>query len=216
MPHYAEGVPAREGILPMFPLGSVLFPHVGLPLRVFEPRYRQLVLDCLDGANSFGVVLIERGSEVGGGDARFGVGTVARIVDAAPSDDGTWSVTAVGGDRIRVLRWAEDAPYPRAEVETVVEPPVMSDEAAEVDKVIARLRRSLTKCVRANVPSVSPLVKLSDDPMVAAWQACAIAPLGPMDQLALLRSGSLMDRIAMLSSFLDDHDLLLAPRLGDA
>ena len=51
--------------LPMFPLGSVLFPELGLPLRVFEPRYRQMVVDCLDTDRSFGVVLIERGSEVG-------------------------------------------------------------------------------------------------------------------------------------------------------
>ena len=69
--------------LPMFPLGTVLFPSVFLPLHVFEPRYQELTRDCLAGDNEFGVVLIERGSEVGGGDARFDVGTVARIIEAA-------------------------------------------------------------------------------------------------------------------------------------
>ena len=67
----------------MFPLGGVLLPGAVLPLHVFEPRYRQLVVDCLaddDGDPEFGVTLIERGSEVGGGDQRTDVGVVARMV----------------------------------------------------------------------------------------------------------------------------------------
>ena len=60
--------------LPMFPLGTVLLPGAPLPLQVFEPRYRGLTHDCLAGVPEFGVVLIERGSEVGGGDVRTNVG----------------------------------------------------------------------------------------------------------------------------------------------
>ena len=74
--------------LPMFPLGTVLFPHGVLPIHVFEPRYRAMVDDCLAGDARFGVVLIERGSEVGGGDTRFHVGTVAQIVQAGKMPDG--------------------------------------------------------------------------------------------------------------------------------
>ena len=73
-------VPALDGPLPR----SVL------PLHVFEPRYRALVADCLAGSGEFGIVLIARGSEVGGGDERVGVGTVARIGDASPLSDGRW------------------------------------------------------------------------------------------------------------------------------
>ena len=66
--------------LAMFPLGSVLLPGMPLALRVFEPRYVELLSTVLgDTDREFGVVLIERGSEVGGGDVRFGAGTVARI-----------------------------------------------------------------------------------------------------------------------------------------
>ena len=57
--------------VPMFPLGSVLFPHALLPLRIFEPRYQALLDSCLAGDGRFGVVLIERGFEVGGGEDRF-------------------------------------------------------------------------------------------------------------------------------------------------
>ena len=77
----------RMPVMPMFPLGTVLLPGMVLPLHVFEPRYQQLVRDCLDAPpHEFGVVLIDRGSEVGGGDTRCDVGVIARIVQVAPLD----------------------------------------------------------------------------------------------------------------------------------
>src|SRR5256885_11623664 len=85
--------------LPMFPLGTVLFPFAPLPLHIFEPRYRALAQDCVRGNGEFGVVLIERGFEVGGGDTRFGTGTVARMVEAAELPDVRWMLTAVGTRR---------------------------------------------------------------------------------------------------------------------
>src|ERR1700680_541599 len=93
--------------LPMFPLGSVLFPAAMLPLHIFEPRYRVLMFDCTrEGAEpEFGVVLIERGTEVGGADQRFGIGTVARIVEAGELPDGRWLVNAIGTVRVTVDRW---------------------------------------------------------------------------------------------------------------
>ena len=97
----------------MFPLGSVLFPSIFLPLHVFEPRYRALARHCLDGDQEFGVVLIERGSEVGGDDVRTSVGTVARILEAAELEDGRWVLGTVGTRRIRVRGWLPDDPYPR-------------------------------------------------------------------------------------------------------
>jgi hypothetical protein len=102
--------------MPMFPLGAVLVPSAGLPLHVFEPRYRALVRDCLAGDHEFGVVLIERGSEVGGEDVRTLVGTVARIVQSRELPDGRWAIAAVGVRRVRVMAWLPDAPYPLAEV----------------------------------------------------------------------------------------------------
>src|SRR5882757_6408667 len=90
----------------MFPLGNVLFPHAQLPLHVFEPRYRALAETCLAGDGEFGVVLIERGSEVGGGDTRFSIGTVARIVAAGRLPDGRYllATEAARADVERLLR----------------------------------------------------------------------------------------------------------------
>src|SRR4051794_7614820 len=110
-----SGVPEPH-VIPMFPLGTVLFPHALLPLRVFEPRYRVMTERVLKAEREFGVVLIERGSEVGGGDTRFDVGTVAQIVRAEPLGDGGFVLATVGIRRVRVARWLPDDPYPQAEV----------------------------------------------------------------------------------------------------
>src|SRR5881398_3455022 len=88
-------------VIPMFPLGTVLFPHALLPLRVFEPRYCVMTERVLKAEREFGVVLIERGSEVGGGDTRFDVATVARVVQAADQPDGRYVVATVGMRRVR-------------------------------------------------------------------------------------------------------------------
>ena len=101
----------------MFPLSTVLFPGVELPLHVFEERYRQLVADVLATTREFGTVLITAGSEVGGGDRRSDVGTLVTIDMAAPFDDGRWLLATRGIERIRVIEWLEDDPYPRARVE---------------------------------------------------------------------------------------------------
>src|SRR5262245_9674089 len=126
-------------VLPMFPLGSVLFPHAVLPLRIFEPRYVELTNTVLQRDGRFGVVLIERGHEVGGGDTRFSVGTIARIVDAARSPEGRYLLATVGAERIRVRRWLDDDPYPRAEVETLAEPKRVATSSSDRRDAVERL-----------------------------------------------------------------------------
>lgn len=106
-----------EAGAPMFPLGMTLLPGELLPMRIFEPRYRQLLLDCLAANIAFGTVLIDRGSEVGGGDVRRDVGVLCRFVRVEPQFDGTFSVIAAGIGRLRITRWLDDDPYPRAIVE---------------------------------------------------------------------------------------------------
>src|SRR4051794_25595423 len=120
--------------MPMFPLGTVLFPGMYLPLHVFEPRYRAMTRHCVEHDREFGVVLIERGSEVGGDDVRTTVGTIARIMEANELDDGRWVLATAGTRRVKVRQWLDDDPYPRAHVEDW--PDEDSDERApEVDAV---------------------------------------------------------------------------------
>src|SRR5215207_6945639 len=113
----------RAGVveMPMFPLGSVLFPAMPLPLRVFEQRYLTMLRDLLTAEPAeFGVVLIERGQEVGGGEHSFSLGTVARIAEVSPADDFI-GVMAMGQDRVEVVEWLAEVPYPLAAVRRLPE-----------------------------------------------------------------------------------------------
>src|SRR5205085_12341103 len=116
---------------PMFPLGTVLFPYAVLPLHVFEPRYRLMMRHVLDGDQEFGVVLIERGSEVGGGDVRFDTGTIARVAQANELPDGRFVCTAVGVRRVRVRAWLPDDPYPLADTDAIDDGPVTAEARAQ-------------------------------------------------------------------------------------
>ena len=89
--------------LPMFPLGTTLVPGQSIPLRVFEPRYVALVEACVVGDGRFGIVLIERGSEVGGGETRFAVGTMAQVMDLQTLPDGEWAFRALGRERLKFV-----------------------------------------------------------------------------------------------------------------
>src|SRR6478672_6836758 len=129
--------------MPMFPLGTVLFPHAPLPLHLFEDRYRALAETCLRGDGRFGVVLIERGFEVGGGDQRFGVGTVARIVEAARTPDGRYLLATVGTERFRIKKWLGDDPL-KASYEAAARAPIGPLDAQrllELDDPGARFER---------------------------------------------------------------------------
>jgi uncharacterized protein len=200
-------------ILPMFPLGTVLLPSLVLPLHVFETRYQRLTQDCLEGDGEFGVVLIERGNEVGGGDTRTSVGTVARVVEAVPFADGRWALGTVGTRRIRVRRWLDDDPYPRAEVEDWEDPPPGPGFDAALAGAVGLLRRVLATRAELGDESAPATQELSDDPVLASFQAVAISPFGAADRQALLEAPSADARVARLHALLVEEADIQARRL---
>jgi Lon protease-like protein len=200
--------------MPMFPLGMVLFPGVYLPLHVFEPRYRELVGLCLAGIPEFGVVLIERGSDVGGGDARFDVGCIARIVTAAQLDDGRWVLETVGTRRVCVTRWLSDDPYPRAEVDDWDDPPASASTEKRRGEIEATLRRVLAMAAEMGEDVVDATVAIDDEPVLAGYQMAASAPLGPLDQQSLLEAETTDARLEVLGRLLDEEEAVLARRLA--
>lgn len=185
--------------IPMFPLGSVLFPHTPLALRVFEPRYLTMIGRLLDEDDAeFGVVLIERGHEVGGGDRRSSIGTTARLVSVAAGAEMLHTV-AVGTERFTIERWLDDDPYPRAEVTPLPEFEWNDALTPLRDEAEALVRRTLGRAPEARWDADT---ELSDDPLAAAWQLAAIAPLGEYDRYTLLQSttaGALLRQVIDLT-----------------
>lgn len=198
----------------MFPLGTVLLPGMVLPLHVFEPRYRRLVEVCEAGAGEFGVVLIERGSEVGGGEVRTGVGTVARIVQVEDLPDGRYLLAAVGARRLRVERWLDDDPYPRAEVADW--PDVPPDDGGEDRRraLEALVRRAAALRTELGEPAPPVDITLVDDPVLAVYQAMMVTAAGPADLQSLLATPTVAARTALLQSLLRDQIDVSEARLG--
>ena len=207
---------------PMFPLQSVLLPGLPLPLHVFEPRYVTMLDEVISGDQEMGVALIERGREVGGGDVRCDVATMARIVQAQRMVDSRLLVMALGVRRIRVLRWLPDDPYPCAETEDWPdEPDEGSSQADELLRELAGLvARSRSLAGRLQVgPGPQPdaaqpvPVDLGPDPGLGAYLAAALAPLGPLDRYEVLRTPGANQRLAVARRVLTDAVELLQARI---
>ncbi len=178
-------------VLPMFPLGSVLFPSMPAALRIFEERYIVMLSKVLgEEPSEFGIVLIERGSEVGGGEQRFPIGTVAQITQVEASE-GFIGLVAQGSRRIEIVEWLDDDPHPQAEVRELPE--------LEWQDSLQPLREQAEQLVRRTIAQASEFVEqqwpadivLDDDPVAAVWQLAGIAPVGPLDQVTLLRSATI-------------------------
>ncbi len=187
-------------MLPMFPLSAVLFPGSVIPLHIFEPRYRALTKDCLAGDGQFGIVLIERGREVGGGDQRSTIGTQVVITKSSEMADGRWLMLVKGEHPIQIDEWLPENQYPMAMV-SVVDPPHVTIEPGMVHQAEQCLRRTrgLLSESGAAAPMSADLV-LSDDPEEASWQLCAEAPLSAYDAQRLLSTQGVVERLRLLMS----------------
>ena len=207
----------------MFPLGSPLLPGAALPLHIFEPRYRALAQRCTRNDEPFGVVMIERGSEVGGGDVRSDVGCLATISQHQELPDGRWVMLATGGQRIRILEWLRDDPYPQALTAD------WPDEPAEIEAqvrraLVARLRRLRALASEIGALGVTAaesaaiddrLAQLADDrsdPTDWAFGLAALVPAGPFDRHAMLCAPDPGQRIEVISGVLDGVEELLGGR----
>ncbi len=190
--------------VPQFPLGSVLLPAAGLPLHIFESRYRTM-MDDIGPEGRFGVVLIERGRESGGGEVRFDTGCLARIVQTQALPDGRMNLLAVGESRFRVTEWLDDAPYPRAITE-----PWPDSPTSETDwhPIAAALQDCLNRMVERGAPPFE-MPEVSQSPVTASYQLAILAPVGPLDKYRLLTAASVDDRFRLIAQMIDDTNQLI-------
>ena len=205
--------------LPMFPLEHALLPGEPLRLNVFEPRYRALVKDVLAADGAFGVTLIERGSEVGGGDVRTNVGTIAQVMAHQDLPDGRVLLVCEGTDRFEVVTWLEDDPYPRAEIQYWADVPPADDQ--EWADALARFRGPLNElhsivdeaAAAAGRPAPGQIVPAEKDPTKYTYAASTALPFTQLDRHIVLSTPGPVERIDAMIKALDDVLPLVRARM---
>lgn len=194
--------------LPMFPLEWVLLPGEELSLRIFELRYTVLVAQLMRGDDRrFGVVLIARGREVGGGEQRCDVGAVATINQCGELGGGRYLLRCLTGERIRVDTWLPDDPYPRARVSSWPDEPgePVSERQFDAieDRIFALHKRIAVARGTRLLPSRNALLGSrrlrSLPPGQRLYSLACRVPMGEADRYAVLSAPSVSDRWTALS-----------------
>lgn len=185
--------------MPLFPLASVLFPGGQLQLRIFEPRYLDLVRECTRHGTGFGVCLILQGQEVGESAVPAAIGTVARISDFHRDDDGLLGIVAEGGSRFRVARSrVRSDGLLRGDVE------VWPDEPEQpVPVEFALLQTILERLIETMAPHWRHAQRSAYDD--ASWLGFRLAELLPLDtgeQQRMLELSDPLQRLAELRDIL--------------
>jgi Lon protease-like protein len=189
----------------MFPLNAVIFPGVSVPLNVFEDRYRALVHHLLRVEDPtqrlFGSVGIREGYEVGehGSQSLFRVGCRVQLTDVESRPDGTFSIVAVGLDRIQLERLDTSGAFP---VGQVVDRPETGSEVPE--ELLLRARETFTayRAALAAIRTDPYSGDLPRDPSYLSWTLAACAPLPLHERQALLEAEDAGIRLAMVTDLL--------------
>jgi uncharacterized protein len=214
---------AESALMAMFPLQSALLPDEDLPMQIFEPRYTALVRDCMrDDDPRFGVVLISQGREVGGGDVRCDVGTVARITECVDlAGSGRFMLRCRTGERIRVCDWLPDDPYPRAMVQAWPDEPgesVTADQLEELEDRVMALFERIAAARNVLLPDRA-VVLGSDadtvDPGLRLYALASRVPIGPADRYSVLAAPSAAERLAALGDAVDSVAAVIEVQLSE-
>ena len=195
-----------ERSLPLFPLNTVLFPGMPLPLHIFEERYKLMIGTCLVTDRAFGVALIKEGREVGAPAVPFEVGTTARIVDVERLPDGRMNLVAVGVARFRILRVLEKEPFLVGQVRPLPTPDEPAD--AGLAAQVAERFRAYVRDLRGGA-STADALKLSDDPEALSFQLSAALGIAPHARQELLELDSPAERLRRLRAVIRrEHETL--------
>jgi Lon protease-like protein len=185
--------------LPLFPLSTVLFPGMRLPLHVFEQRYRQLVRDLLarPEPRRFGVIAIRKGGETGvdGVTALYEVGCTATLRQAEHREDGRFDLTTVGADRFRLLGLDRSLPYFQGEIETLPEETGDSALAALAARRVQAAFRDYLNTLADRGGSVISLDSLPDEPLLLSYVVAAAVIIDLPERQSLLAAPDAVARL---------------------
>jgi len=202
--------------LPLFPLRTVLFPGQTLPLHIFEPRYRQMIADCLQTDRIFGVVLIRKGLEVGGPAKPYEVGTTARIQDVERLSDGRMNIVTVGHERFRIQDYStEDRPYLVGRVspwpwsdDSVMDPELGRDVQQRLDRYINLFAQASDANIHVDF---SP-----QHPATLAVLAAVVLQVAPEQKQALLEIPSVDELLRHVNRLLRQENRALQIMLASS
>ncbi len=195
--------PAPAETVPIFPLATVLYPGMRLPLRIFEPRYMDMAKACLKHDSAFGVCLIREGEEVGTPAVPETVGCLARIAEWDMETVGILKVKAQGLERFRLLRTKTTGAglilgdIERMGAEAAAEPPELAESADFVRKVVAAL---------GSARFAEPY--RYDDASWVGFRLAEILPLRTPVKQKLLELTDPVARLSILHRFLREQGLV--------
>jgi Lon protease-like protein len=171
--------------LPLFPLNVVLFPHMALPLHVFEARYRRMIADCLEAGHSFGVVAIREGSETGP-STPYDIGTLAKIVRIDRRDDGRMNLLVTGASRFAIVGTADDRPYLRGQIRIIPEAGDDLDATAQLTETTAVTFQQYSNLLRELVGQQPDDVEPPMEPELLSYLIAAALNLQIPEKQSLL------------------------------
>lgn len=188
-----------EPLLPIFPLGTVLFPGGVLPLRIFEARYMDMVRECMAKSRPFGVCLITRGNEVGKPAEHESIGCTATIEDWDMTEPGVLELRTVGATRFRVVSTSVQSDgLIRAQTESIAsDPEVTVPDDMEACSVIAQ--KLIDDISRREPDPRKRIIAEPYAPKDAGWVANRLAELLPLTQPARQLLMSLEDPLKRLA-----------------
>ena len=185
--------------IPLFPLHNVLFPGGVLPLRIFEPRYLEMVSTCMKEGTGFGIALILSGSEVGEAAKTYDIGSYARIIDWNMRNDGFLGISVQSEQRFRILA-SEVRPNQliHAEVEMLQEPQPQS--FPQEYRAAVNLLRDIINKVGGHYADI-PL--RYDDPSWVSGRLAELLPIEPLQKQHLLQMDDPLQRLERLCAMWD-------------
>ena len=186
--------------LPLFPLGTVLYPGLVLPLHIFEDRYRQLIRDLLDGQEPrrFGVIAIREGREtgIGGVSALHEVGCTATVREIEEADDGQYDIVTVGTDRFRLHDLDDSRQYLVGEVEMLGEPAGDEAAAALAAAAVQRAFRAYLNVLADRGAATISVPDLPDEPILLSYLVAASMIIEMTDRQGLLAQPDAVRRLS--------------------
>jgi Lon protease-like protein len=189
--------------IPLFPLNLVLFPGGRLPLRIFEPRYTDLVSECLRTDTGFGVCLIKRGNEVGTGVQCYDIGTYTRIVDWNRLDDGLLGITTEAGRRFRIEHFSERPnKLLQGDVQWLDE-----DEDCEIGENYPALQLLLTRIFEHYEISYKDQAQRLEEAAWLGYRLAELLPLEPQTKQMFLEMNDSLKRLTQLQQVVNETNI---------